>query len=113
MQARCAAGRHLSGPVSADAVDSEGALHDEIISECRARLWPVIHSRMDAKTTTAKGAPDFVIFADAGRVFAVECKTRTGKQTPEQIGWQMLLERNGHAYRIVRSMADFLAVVNQ
>jgi hypothetical protein len=43
----------------------------------------------------------------------VECKTRTGKQTPEQIGWQMLLERNGHAYRIVLSMADFLAVVNQ
>ena len=62
-------------------------------------------------TTTATGAPDFVIFADAGRVFAVECKTRTGKQTPEQIGFQMMIERNGHRYQLVRSMAEFLNLV--
>jgi hypothetical protein len=109
MQARCSAGRGEAVP--ADAVTDEGALHDEILAECRRRLWPVVHSRMDAPTTTARGCPDFVIFGSAGRVFAVECKTRTGKQTPEQIGWQMLLERNGHRYAVVRSMAEFLDLI--
>jgi hypothetical protein len=109
MQARCNARRGHA--VTPDAVECEAGLHEAIISECRARLWPVIHSRMDAKTTTAKGAPDFTIFADGGRVFSIECKSKTGKQTPEQIGWQMLLERNGHAYRVVRSLTEFLDLV--
>ncbi len=77
----------------------------------RRRLWPTIHSRMDAATTTAKGVPDFVIFADGGRVFAVECKTRKGKLTPEQIGWRVLLERNGHKFAVVRSFTEFQDVV--
>ena len=94
-----------------EAVEDEGGLHDDIIAQCRHRLWPVIHSRMDMATTTATGAPDFVIFADAGRVFAVESKTKTGKQTPQQIGWQMLMERNGHRYHLVRSLAEFLDLV--
>ena len=109
MQARCNSGRREAVP--AEGVENEGDLHDQILAQCRHRLWPVIHSRMDMATTTATGAPDFVIFADAGRVFAVESKTKTGKQTPQQIAWQMLMERNGHRYAIVRSMVEFLDLV--
>jgi hypothetical protein len=111
MQARVAAGRHQSEPVGPDAVTDEGDLHDQILSECKRRLWPAVHSRMDMATTTARGCPDFVIFADAGRVFAIECKTAKGKLTPEQMGWKMLLERNGHRYALVRSFEDFLGVI--
>lgn len=109
MQARCAAGRGEAVP--GDAVDNEGALHDAILAECRRRLWPVIHSRMDCATTTTRGCPDFVVFAERGFVFAIECKTRKGKLTPEQAGWRMMLLRNGHKYAVVRSMAEFLDVV--
>jgi hypothetical protein len=111
MQARCAAGRGEAGPVAADAVSDEGELHDQILSDCKRRLWPVCHSRMDARTTTALGCPDFVIAADNGRVFWIECKTAKGKLTPEQMGWRMLLERLGHKFAVCRSFEDFLAVI--
>jgi hypothetical protein len=29
----------------------------------------------------------------------------------EQLGWKMLLERNGHKFAVVRSFMDFLNVV--
>ena len=110
MQARCAAGRDQSGPVAADAVDNQAALHDEILAECRRRLWPVIPSRMDMASTTAKGAAGFVIAASGGRVFFIECKTRTGKLTTEQLGFKAMLERNSHRLFVVRSFNDFLNV---
>jgi hypothetical protein len=59
----------------------------------------------------AKGVPDFVIFADGGRVFAIECKPAKGKLTPEQAGWRMMLQRNGHKFAVVRSMTEFLGAV--
>ncbi len=60
---------------------------------------------------SVKGVPDFVIFADAGRVFAIEAKTKRGKLTMEQLGWKMLLGRNGHRYAVVRSFSEFQDVV--
>ena len=109
MQARCSTKRGEAVP--ADAVSDEGELHDQILSECRLRLWPCVHSRMDMPSTTAKGCPDFIVFADAGQVFAIECKTAKGKLTPEQLGWQMLLERNGHRYVVIRSFSEFLELI--
>jgi hypothetical protein len=109
MQARCTAGRGEAVP--ADAVNDEGSLHDQILAECRLRLWPVSHSRMDMATTQGKGTPDFCIAADGGRTFWVECKTAKGKLSPEQLGWQMLLERNGHHYSVIRSFSEFLELI--
>jgi hypothetical protein len=111
MQARCAAGRGVAVPAVADAVSDEGGLHDEILAECRRRLWPAVHSRMDMATTQGKGTPDFCIAADGGRTFWIECKTAKGKLTPEQIGWRMMLQRNGHKYAVVRSMTEFFGAV--
>ena len=111
MQARCAAGRREAVPAGGGESEIESELHNAIVSECKLRLWPVVHSRTDQRTTTAKGVPDFVIFAERGLVFAVECKTRKDKLTPEQIGWRVLLERNGHKYAVVRSFTEFQDVV--
>jgi hypothetical protein len=109
MQARCSANR--AAAVTLDPVEREDGLHESILCERRARLWPVVHSRMDARITTALGVPDFVIFADGGRTFIVEGKSRTGKPNLAQLGWQMLLERNGHRYHVVRNFTDFLDLV--
>ena len=111
MQARLAANKKLT--VIGTPVEGESELHAQILAECKRRLWPVIHSRMDAKTTTFKGCPDFAVFADKGRTFLIECKTRKGKLTPEQIGWQMLIERNSHSYHVVRSFQEFLNITGK
>ena len=97
-------------PAADSGVDKESELHNGILSYCQTQGWLCVHSRMDAKTTTACGVADFIIFAK-GRVFVIECKTRIGKQTTTQRGFQLLCEMNGQPYHIVRSMDDFLKVI--
>lgn len=91
--------------------DSEAALHDEIEQFCRAHKWPYVHSRMDQPSTTALGTADFLILAPGGKTLVCECKTKSGKQTPSQIGFQMGCERNGHTYHLVRSYEQFKAIL--
>lgn len=91
-------------------IKSESALHEKILEYCKAKRWAAIHGRMDKRSGITTGAPDFVIFA-TGKVLIVECKTKTGKQTTEQLGFQMMLEREGHEYHIVRSFYEFLKLV--
>lgn len=91
--------------------DSEAALHDEIEQFLRARRWPYVHARMDKRTTNALGVADFIILAPGGITLIIEAKTRTGKQTPEQLGFQMGVERNGHVYHLVRSYEQFKMVI--
>lgn len=93
-----------------EAVELEGGLHEEIEAECRRRGWAYVHSRMDAPTTTARGVPDFVIAASQGRTLWIECKSRTGKQTPEQLGFALQCELQGHVVHVVRSLADFMEI---
>jgi hypothetical protein len=92
-------------------VDAEGDLHEAIENYCKYRGWPIVHSRMDMPTTTAKGVTDFIIYADAGRVFNIECKAGKKKQSTDQKGWQLALEMNGHRYHLVRSFEEFTAIV--
>lgn len=98
-------------PKPAAGVEVESDLHDEIIAECRRRGWIVIHSRMDRATTTAKGVCDFIIFADRGRVFLFECKSRIGKLTPEQKGFAMMADMLGFTVHVVRSYSEFAAII--
>lgn len=55
--------------------------------------------------------PDMV-----GRTIGVACqpefKTDTGRQTQAQRGWQQAVELRGGVYRLVRSPADMLALVD-
>lgn len=92
--------------------ESESTLQDEIEAECRRRVWPFVRTRMDRRTTfTMEGVPDFIIARPGGETFWCECKSSTGKQTPAQRGFELLLQRNNHDYRIVKSFTAFLDVL--
>lgn len=100
---------HSKSP--SDAVEAELDLHDDIMSECKRRGFLVIHSRMDRPSTNQRGTPDFVILAP-NRVWFIEAKSRKGKRTPAQIGFAMMAERLGHTCHEVRSLSQFLAILN-
>lgn len=106
MLSRCERNRLRDTPPPDDAVELESPLQDEIRRVCEGNRWPYHWSRMDKKTRTKKGLADFVIFR-AGKVYAIECKTRTGKRTPEQLAYALLMEREGFTVHIVRSMSEF------
>lgn len=57
------------------------------------------------------GVCDMIIAASNGRVFFVETKRKGAKQTTEQLGFQMLLNCNGHVCHLVRSFSEFLRII--
>ncbi len=90
----------------------EADLQEQIEAECRRRQWPFVRTRMDKATTfTMAGVPDFVIAADEGRTLWVECKSATGKQTPAQKGFEILLNLRKHEYHLINSFAAFLKLL--
>ncbi len=95
-----------------DAVDSEAALHAEILEDCRAHGWPVHHARMDRPATCGVGTPDFAIALPNGRTVWIEAKSKTGKLSREQAAWIASLRRHGHTAEVVRSMSEFMLVTN-
>lgn len=111
--------RHLKTPrdllkqVSKDFVvaGQEWKLHEQIDAECRRRGWFAVHSRMDKPTTTRCGVPDWAIFADGGRVFIVECKTKSSKLSTAQLGVFAHLEKLGHKPVVVRNLEQFLEAI--
>jgi hypothetical protein len=46
-----------------------------------------------------------------GRRLEIECKKRTGKQTPDQRKWQKIIEAHGGLYIIARSLYDAMVPV--
>jgi len=95
----------------ADAAEREiEELHYPILAWCKDQGAAYIRARSDMASTIQRGAPDFTIFHN-GRVFLIECKSRTGKLKPEQIGWAMLAEKNLFKVHVVRSMNEFLEIV--
>lgn len=90
----------------------ESQLHQDIHDYCRSKGWAVIHSRMDCKTTTAKGVPDFII-SMPGRVAFVECKRKRNKPTPEQLAFLCHVRHHGHIAGVVYSMEEFIALTKE
>jgi hypothetical protein len=103
--------RYKAPKATPDATDDESELQDAIIAECRRRGWWVDYSRMDLATTRPRGAPDLYVFAHE-KLLIIECKTKKGKQTPEQVGVAMMLEKLGHKLHVIRSFREFLELVN-
>ncbi len=95
------------------AADDEGNLQEDIIAYCRSRGWWVDFSRMDKKTTRPAGAPDLLVWADGGRMFACECKRKGGKLRPEQLGVKLMLEKLGHRYMLITSLQQFIVETNR
>src|SRR5512137_685484 len=107
---------HLFGTGSAARGTRNGAirereLHEEIFDECRRRGWVALHGSMAERTCRTLGEPDFVILADGGRVFFVECKSRSGRLSPAQAALKHHAEKLGHTVHVVRSMEDFLQLL--
>ena len=48
-----------------------------------------------------------------GRALYIEIKTPTGRQSPEQKSFQSLVERHGAIYRILRSIEDAKALLQE
>ena len=42
----------------------------------------------------------------------IEMKTAKGRQSPEQKGWQEMVEAHGYKYAVCHSLDEFMAVVN-
>jgi hypothetical protein len=57
------------------------------------------------------GVADMCYLKPEGQTCWIEWKTETGKQSLEQIKFQQICLSLGHEYHIVRSEAEFLAVI--
>ena len=42
----------------------------------------------------------------------IEMKTANGRQSPEQKGWQDMVEAHGYHYRVCRSLDEFMNTIN-
>lgn len=91
--------------------EKESALHDAILNHCKAQGWIAFHGSMAHKAMRTVGEPDFTILADQGRVFFIECKTATGKLSPEQLGIKMWAEKLGHTIHTCRSVEEFYRII--
>jgi hypothetical protein len=98
---------------SEDAVESEASLHYEIMDFCRDRGWQFLHGSMSERTHRTLGEPDFTILAGAGRVYFVECKSRTGKLRPVQAQFIANATKNGHVVHVVDCTAQFLSIFTE
>lgn len=94
---------------SSDAI-AEAKLHAEIIAVFTARNWPYVHSRMDMKSSTGRGSPDFVVVTHRG-IRLIECKSSDGKISPAQRIFIAMAKKLGTTVHVVRSMADFWEAV--
>lgn len=100
-------------PVADDAVAREADLQEQIFKFLRERRWAFFWSPMHKASTATAGVTDFIVAAPKGRTLWLECKSKLGKLRPEQIGFKMLLEAQGHEHHVVRSYREFMEVVNK
>lgn len=89
----------------------ESDLHDSIIAYLRQHDIPYYHSRMDCATTGNVGAPDFFIFLEQGKTLHIECKSRIGKLSKDQLAYQAWLSKKQHPVFVVRTMEEFTAAL--
>lgn len=95
-------------PPITSGVESESALHDSILEECKRRGWIAFHSRMDKPQTGNVGTPDFIIAASDGRTFYVECKRKGGKCSAAQNATLAWLALNKQISGVVSSLEEFI-----
>lgn len=90
----------------------EAEIHEQIdntLKQHRGVKW-VHHCRMDKKTTSPKGTPDF-LFAYRYFFFGVEVKLPCKKLSADQLRTSELMSIDGWQWRLVHSMAEFKETV--
>lgn len=96
-----------------EGVTDESQLHSEIYDECRRRGWIALHGSMSQRTHRTAGEPDFVILADKRKTILVECKSRSGKLSLDQVSMQAHALKLGHEIHVVRTFGQFLEYVKE
>ena len=91
--------------------ERETDLHRAILDECKARGWRAVYSNPTKPTTCGEGVCDFIIYADGGRVFNIECKRTGGKLSMEQNIFITWLAKLGHTVHVINSLSEFLEIV--
>lgn len=94
-------------------VDRESKLHEQIMDYCRDHGLYYVHSRMDQKTTTAVGVPDFIIANYDGKTLWLECKAKGGKPTMQQLATVTFLKKLGHTAEVIYSLDEFVKLLGQ
>lgn len=90
------------------AVRLERELHDQIAGYLRLKgVRVAVHSRMDKRTTTRKGIPDF-LFCWERRPVALEAKLPGCDPTEEQIRVMSEMEADGWFVRVVHSIEEVI-----
>jgi hypothetical protein len=99
---------NVSKPVR---IKCEADLHSQIFSECRRRGWIALHGSMSERTHRTLGEWDFTVIAEHPHIYFVECKTATGKLSPDQQAMIAHAKKLGWQVQVVRSMVEFLALL--
>jgi len=89
-------------------VEYESALHNEIICYCMEKGWQYLHGSMATRTHRTRGEPDFIILAHGSQLRMVECKSKSGKLSPDQQAFIAHANKNGHVVYVIRSMDEFV-----
>lgn len=90
----------------------ETDLHKRIIWWCDSQFpfVPYIHARTDKRSTIAVGCPDFCVLYKS-QCLLIECKSRTGKMSIEQLAWMRRVNEQGFAVHTVRDFKYFLKLI--
>jgi hypothetical protein len=99
---------------ASDACEKEighGGLHEQIMEECRRRGWITLHGSTAHPTRRNEGEPDFIVIADGGRIFLIECKSKTGKLSIEQQQFAAHAAKLGTKVHLVRSLREFVELL--
>jgi hypothetical protein len=69
-----------------------------------------IQASTDKGLGLQKGRSDMVFYYQ-GVATMIEFKIETGKQSPDQVKWQGLIEKAGFSYKIIRSIGEFKQLI--
>lgn len=94
-------------------IQNEKDLHERILEYCRVHSWLVFHGSMAHRAMRTLGEPDFLVLCPGGKLFMIECKTRKGKLSTEQLGVMAWAQRLGHTIHLIRTYTGFLDLVNE
>lgn len=111
--ARNARGASKLGADSQCPTGQERTLQGQIRDECTRRGWIYFTGSMVKRTFRTLGEPDFTIIASEGRTYMIECKTKTGKLTLEQLALAKQASVLGHTIHVVRSFVEFIQLVDK
>jgi hypothetical protein len=95
------------------ACERESELHQQIEDYCRQNGWITLHGSMAHKTYRTKGECDFCCLLPNGRVIFVECKTGSGKLSPEQNAMRAWMEKLKHTMHVVREFSQFVQLTRE